>query len=127
MRHIFHPDDDAILEYREEEGQKIEPRFYVPIIPMVLVNGADGIGTGWSTRIPCYSPRDLAMNCKRFMKGEPLLEMEPWYKGFVGEIKPNEGKGYDIYGVADRNDQNNTIDITELPLRTWTQVITFFI
>lgn len=51
-RTIFPEADDAVLQYLEEEGQSIEPVHYLPIIPMVLVNGAEGIGTGWSTFIP---------------------------------------------------------------------------
>jgi DNA topoisomerase-2 len=47
-RTIFHPDDDELLNYLQDDGSNIEPRFYVPVIPMVLVDGADGIGTGWS-------------------------------------------------------------------------------
>jgi len=51
-RHLFHEADDAVLTYCEEEGQSIEPNYYLPIIPLALVNGAEGIGTGWSTSIP---------------------------------------------------------------------------
>lgn len=58
-RVLFNENDDPLLEYIEEEGQKIEPKYYVPIIPLVLVNGAEGIGTGWSTFIPCYSPSTI--------------------------------------------------------------------
>jgi len=70
-RSIFHADDDFVLNYLEEEGQSIEPDYYLPIIPMSLVNGAEGIGTGWSTFIPCHNPRDIVSNLKRMMKGEP--------------------------------------------------------
>ena len=48
-RIIFNKEDDQILNYQNEEGQRIEPDYYAPIIPMILVNGAEGIGTGWST------------------------------------------------------------------------------
>jgi len=51
-RYLFHEADDAVLNYLEEEGQSIEPNYYLPIIPLTLVNGAEGIGTGWSTFIP---------------------------------------------------------------------------
>jgi DNA topoisomerase-2 len=54
----------------------------MPILPMVLVNGAEGIGTGWSTFIPNYSPREIAANLKRLLQGLPLEPMQPWYKGF---------------------------------------------
>ena len=56
---IYVPEDRYILPLRLEEGYLIEPRFYIPIIPMVLVNGSAGMGVGWSTKIPMYSPIDL--------------------------------------------------------------------
>lgn len=56
---------------------------YMPILPMVLVNGAEGIGTGWSTFIPNYSPREIAANLKRLLAGQPLEPMQPWYRGFT--------------------------------------------
>ena len=58
-RHLFPESDDAVLEYLVDEGQSIEPNYYLPIIPLCLVNGADGIGTGWSTNIPQYNPRSI--------------------------------------------------------------------
>jgi DNA topoisomerase II len=56
-RLLFNEQDDPVLEFLEEEGQSIEPKFYLPILPLVLVNGAEGIGTGWATSIPQYNPR----------------------------------------------------------------------
>lgn len=58
------------------------PGRYMPILPMVLVNGAEGIGTGWSTFIPNYSPREIAANLRRLLEGQPLEPMQPWYRGF---------------------------------------------
>ena len=58
-RNVFPPEDDAILKYLDDDGQMVEPVYYVPIIPMILVNGAVGIGTGFSTKIPCYDPKTL--------------------------------------------------------------------
>ena len=81
-RAIFHPDDDKILDYLDDDGISVEPRHYLPVLPMVLVNGADGVGTGWSTTVPCYNPRDVADNIKRRLRNEPALEMLPWYRGF---------------------------------------------
>ena len=69
-RYLFHEDDDPLLNYLEEEGQSIEPNYYLPIIPLSLVNGAEGIGTGWSTNIPCHNPRDIVKNLQRMMRGE---------------------------------------------------------
>jgi DNA topoisomerase-2 len=52
---IFHPDDECLLDYLEDDGQKIEPKTYIPVIPMVLVNGANGIGKKW-TLFLCLIP-----------------------------------------------------------------------
>lgn len=54
----------------------------MPIIPMVLVNGSEGIGTGWSSYIPNYNPRDIVANVKRLLNGEEMQPMDPWYRGF---------------------------------------------
>jgi len=55
---------------------------YMPIIPMVLVNGSEGIGTGWSTYIPNYNPRDIVANLRRLLNEESTVPMHPWYMGF---------------------------------------------
>jgi len=85
-RTLYPEPDDAVLEYLEEEGQFIEPNYYLPIIPMALVNGAEGIGTGWSTFIPCHNPRSVVENIRRIMKNQPYAPLTPWYKGYLGEI-----------------------------------------
>lgn len=63
-RKIFREEDDHVLEYLEDDGQIVEPNWYVPIIPMVLVNGAEGIGTGWSTFIPQYDHKQICQQIK---------------------------------------------------------------
>ena len=66
----------------------VEPYFYVPILPMVLVNGSEGIGTGWSSFIPNYNPREIVNNLLRKLDGNDFLPMIPFYKYFIGEITP---------------------------------------
>jgi DNA topoisomerase-2 len=119
-RTIFNKSDDAILNYLVEEGQSIEPEYYLPTVPMVLVNGADGIGTGWSTSIPNYNPRDIVDNLRRLMNGEELEKMTPWFRGFNGTIERIDADKYKVSGTATKID-DKTIEITELPVRKWTQ------
>jgi len=124
-RLIFHPHDDAILNYLQEDGQSIEPYWYAPIIPMVLVNGASGIGTGWSTDVPNYDPLVIIENLRLWLQNKKMKPMRPWYRGFRGSIQPN-GKGYyNTWGVHDDRDESHKrgsgIEITELPIRKWTQ------
>lgn len=121
-RTIFHQEDDPILKYLDDEGQSIEPYWYCPILPLVLVNGADGIGTGWSTFIPNYNPRDIVRNIRKMLRGEKMADMLPWYKGFQGTIMPNEKESeqYDVIGSIQKT-SDTTLTITELPIRKWTQ------
>lgn len=118
-RQLFHPKDDALLNYLDEDGQSIEPEWYVPVVPQVLLNGADGIGTGWSTFVPNYNPRDIVANLRRRMVGEEYVPMIPWYRGFAGTIEPTAPDRFRCLGKATQLDEA-TWEITELPVRVWT-------
>ncbi|KFK39689.1 hypothetical protein AALP_AA3G276300, partial [Arabis alpina] len=122
-RVLFPKDDDVLLNYLNEDGQKIEPTWYMPIIPTVLVNGCEGIGTGWSSFIPNYNPREIVANIRRLLNDESMVPMDPWYRGFKGTIEKTAtkeaGSSYTITGVYEEVD-DSTIRITELPIRRWT-------
>jgi DNA topoisomerase II len=85
-RTIFHPDDDELLNYLNDDGATIEPEYYIPVIPMVLCNGAEGIGTGWSSNVVNYSPREIIANLRRKMAGEEMVPMAPYFCGFTGVV-----------------------------------------
>ncbi len=74
-RLIFPSTDDTQLHFLQEDNMRIEPEWYCPIIPMVLVNGGEGIGTGYSTFLPNYNVREIVGNIKRMMNGMEVLEM----------------------------------------------------
>jgi len=117
-RKIFLPVDDNLLKYLDDDGEKIEPEFYVPAIPTLLVNGSTGIGTGFSTNIPSYNPKDITNNVRRMIAGETPLAMTPWYRGFKGvveEISPGVYVSKGVYTISGK-----TIIISELPIGTWT-------
>merc|ERR1719508_126095 len=118
-RMIFNENDDAILHQLTDDNQKIEPEWYIPILPMVLVNGADGIGTGWMTKIPNYNPREIVANIRKMMKGEEPKDMVPWFKNFKGSIEPLDHQRYVVNGeIATLSDTK--LEVTELPVKTWT-------
>mmetsp|Transcript_76281 Transcript_76281/g.220326 ORF Transcript_76281/g.220326 Transcript_76281/m.220326 type:complete len:1247 (+) Transcript_76281:84-3824(+) len=122
-RLIFRESDDAILSYINEDGLSIEPTWYCPIIPMVLVNGADGIGTGWATSVPTFNPRDIIENVRRWIKGQQLKDMLPWFQNYLGSIKPSskEPGKVEVGGKLVLHDDPKKVEITELPIRKWTQ------
>jgi len=80
-RMIFNPADDPLLNQQKDDNTLIEPEFYIPVLPMVLVNGAKGIGTGWSTLIPSFNPMDIVANLRRLMRGQDLVPMTPGGEG----------------------------------------------
>ncbi|KAI9710070.1 MAG: DNA topoisomerase 2 [Chrysothrix sp. TS-e1954] len=122
-RKIFHTTDEPLLKYNQDDGKDIEPEVYCPVLPMILINGADGIGTGWSSSIPNYNPEDVVGNIKLRMSGsskEDMKPMTPWFRGWKGQLEDlGEGRFKSSGQVADRG--NNEIEITELPVRVWTQ------
>lgn len=120
-RALFPELDDPVLKYLEEDGLSIEPEWYCPVIPMVLVNGSDGIGTGWSSSVPCYNPRDLIRSVKSLLAGKPMEPIRPWYRGFQGAIVEVENsKSFDVYGILKSGSEPNRFRIEELPIRSWT-------
>lgn len=117
-RALFNPADDPLLHYNNEEGRVIEPRWFAPVIPLVLINGAEGIGTGWSCSIPNYNPRDIIRNLKLYVQQQPMESMTPWYRGFTGRIE----KSIKLESVGIITKLNcTTLFISELPVKTWTQ------
>jgi len=119
VKNIFNEYDIPLLTSNYDDGNVIEPIYYVPIIPMILVNGTDGIGTGYSTSIPTYNPMDIINNIKHLLNDEDITTMKPWamgYKGQINEITQNKYISKGIYSFIDLN----TVEVTELPLESWT-------
>lgn len=122
-RRIFHQTDEALLTYNIDDGKTIEPEVYIPIVPMILINGADGIGTGWSTSIPNYKPEDVIENLKRRMDSDSkqsMLPMTPWFRGWTGETEQTRDDQFKFNGRIDATGDAE-VEITELPIRVWTQ------
>jgi DNA topoisomerase-2 len=127
-RRIFSPLDDPTLTYNTDDDKPIEPTVYAPVVPMILLNGADGIGTGWSTSIPNYHPIDVVNNLKRRMgrldegddEEKPFEPMKPWFRGWKGTVEEAGPMRYNLNGIARQVGDSNEVEITELPIRVWT-------
>jgi DNA topoisomerase-2 len=123
-RYIYRKEDDAVLEYLEDDGFPVEPLFYVPIIPMILVNGGKGIGTGFSTDILSYSPEKLidylqTKLSNNVSSGNEDIIFTPSYRGFTGTCHSIDEKRYIVKGVYQKlNDRK--VRVTELPIGYWT-------
>ena len=131
-RKIFPEPDDRILQYLEDDGDLVEPIFYAPIIPMILVNGCKGIGTGFSTDIMSYNPLHIIDKLENMLTNNGKcavdITIEPYYKGFKGKIMKIENNQkqdsktcrYIIKGIYEIVSADK-IRVTELPIGTWTQ------
>ncbi|KAK7139576.1 hypothetical protein R3I93_016646 [Phoxinus phoxinus] len=120
-RLLFPAMDDNLLKYNYDDNLRVEPEWYIPIIPLVLANGGEGIGTGWASRIPNFNLREIINNIHRLLNGEEPLPMLPSYKGFKGTIDELAKNQYVNNGEVAIID-STTIEITELPIKTWTQI-----
>lgn len=118
---IFDSKDSTLLNYLQSDGSPIEPEWFAPVLPMILVNGTLGIGTGFSTSVLQYNPKDLIARIKKMLVGsKPKKTLTPWYKGFAGRIEQLEDSKYATYGVWKFDDKKNTLHVTELPINVAT-------
>ena len=118
-KYIFNSDDDPLLKPLFENRKPIEPEHYFPIISMVLVNGINGIGTGFNSKIPNYNPRDIVKNLKLMIDGKEPKRMTPFFKNFKGEIVKIGDHKYLTKGIIKKISQNSETvkyEITELPI-----------
>ena len=117
---LFPQDDMPLLEYLDDDGMKVEPRYFVPILPIALLNGVHGVGTGYSTMIPMYSPNNI---CDAFIKklrdGKEFTPLMPHYNGFGGKIIELTPQSYLTKGIYEITDFK-TITVKELPIGVWT-------
>ena len=117
-RKLFKKEDECILEHNTIDGQKIEPKHYMPILPLVLINGSQGTGTGYASYIMCYNPNDIKKAILATLDGKKLnkFSLDPWYKDFSGSIVRDKTSGQvTIHGKLSVVN-STTIHITELPV-----------
>ena len=120
---LFNTNDNSTYTYIDDDGYQIEPEYYIPIIPLVLVNGIRGIGTGYSSHIPAHNPKDIVKCIQCCLNNEPMPAIKPYYKDFKGTIeKIEDSTNYVSVGIYDiPKKKGNKIIIKELPIGTWTQ------
>jgi DNA topoisomerase-2 len=118
---LFDQRDNTLLKYLQSDGTQIEPEWFAPVLPMILVNGALGIGTGFSTTVLKYNPRDLANYITLMLNDkEPARDLMPWYNGFTGSIEATAPGKYSTYGVWQFVDKKRCLHITDLPINAST-------
>ena len=118
-RKIFNTADNAVLSYVMDDGQQVEPEFYAPIIPMILVNGAEGIGTGFSCSVPPYDLQIIKHNIECILNQVPTVPMVPHFKGFKGKVNKPKDHTWVLEGIVEK--EGTQFHVTELPPGKWIQ------
>ena len=122
---IFKKEDACLLNYIDDDGDLVEPEYYLPVVPLLLLNGVVGIGTGYSTDIPPYKPDDIVCLLRHRLQGsvESLAgrPLDPWWFGFKGTISRFDEQTWWTKGVYEMDEAKKTVTITELPVGTWTK------
>ena len=125
-RHLFPPSDDYVLNYIEDDGMKVEPIHYIPILPLILINGTEGIGTGYSTSIPKFNMIDIMNNIREKLEASQKSNelkigewrrFKPYYNGFTGDIIQVDKDSYISKGKYIVT--GDKIEIIELPIGLW--------
>jgi len=122
-RTIFPANDDNVLNYLNDDGQLVEPIYYAPIVPVILINGSKGIGTGFSTDVMCYNPLQIIDYLNNKLKGfsnEGFDDFIPYYEGFKGTITKITDAKFLIKGVYEKVGTDK-IRVVELPVGHWTE------
>ena len=119
-RKIFDPADNSVLKYAMDDGQQVEPEFYAPIVPMILVNGAEGIGTGFSCYVPPYDIEIVKHNIQCALDQVAMVPMVPHFKGFKGKVTKTKDHTWVLEGVV-QAEGGSRWHVTELPPGKWIQ------
>jgi DNA topoisomerase-2 len=122
---IFRKEDAALLKYINDDGDVVEPEYYLPVVPLLAINGSVGIGTGYSTDIPPHKPDDIICLLRHRLEGsmESLAghPLDPWWFGFKGTTRRVDEMTWATRGIYTFDDDKKTVTITELPAGTWTK------
>jgi len=114
-RKIFRPEDDQLLKYVVDDGDKVEPEYYIPIIPMILVNGSTAIATGWSTNIPSFNPKDIIQSVEEWIDTrETKNTIDPWYRNHSNGLINVSDVKYESLGRILKNGKKWVVE--ELPV-----------
>jgi len=113
---VFRSEDTPVLEENHFEGEKVEYKYYMPILPLILVNGSEGISLGFSQKILPRKPKMIIEVLQNYIKNKNLPdEIVPGYNGFKGTIAGETSKrSFSVFGKFEV--EKNKIIISEVPI-----------
>lgn len=108
--------DFDLLNYKEEEGESIEPKYFLPIIPTVLLNGSSGIAVGFASNVLNREIKNIIDGCGRVLMGKSSGVIKPSLNEFTGEfIQDKENSKRWIIRGKFQKINTSTVKVNELP------------
>lgn len=107
--------DFELLENQVDEGVEIEPKWYLPILPIVVINSSVSIGMGYSSNILGRNPKDIIQACIDHLNGKKIKELKPWLSEFSGEWERDKENQNKWFSKGKYEITKNDVHITELP------------
>jgi len=128
---LFRKEDQILLKAVDDDGDLVEPEYYLPVVPLIALNGCVGIGTGFATDIPPYNPADIVSLMRSRLSGKLSTladrDLDPWWFGFKGVQKRLDSTTWSTQGTYTLDEDKKTITIDELPVGTWTKTYKIFL
>lgn len=132
---VFRAEDKPLLRLTEDDGQTVEPEYYLPVVPLLAINGCIGVGTGYSTKILPYDPKQIVALLRARLAGAGAdglgtlagRQLDPWWFGFRGTIVRTDDSTWITKGVWSMDEDKRTVTITELPVGMWTKTYKTFL
>lgn len=121
IAHAVYPAADLpVLPPQHAEGQEIEPKHLVPVIPMAICNHSAGIGTGYASEVPAHHPATVLAWCRWYNRGEegPEPALLPWLEGFGGGAAVPLGDGRWRFEPVLEQVGSRRVRVTDLPVPT---------
>lgn len=125
MHKIIRKEDDIILEHLFEEGSKVEPKVFYPIVPLILINFSEYIGSGFNCRIPSFDVHDVCNYIKLYLSTLTSTSMsnsennlKTYVRNFKGKTRlvlKNKKMFFESSGIYEYNSSTKVLTISEIP------------
>ena len=115
---LFNKNDNNILVKQYFEGEQIEPMFYLPTLPLLLINGSEGVSSGFAQKILSRDPQKIKKAIKQTLEGSVYNTnlLTPYFEGFNGVVQQGENQQqWLIKGIVQRKSINK-VEISEVPV-----------
>lgn len=115
---IIYKTDYNLLDFVFDEGQYVEPEYYLPIIPTVLTKNNIGVAVGYAMHNIARNPIDIINACIEYIKTEDIKSsIRPYIRGIDNtswSFDSSDSKWY-CKGVWKYNISKDKMSVTDLP------------